>query len=88
LWTFWCFLHTRGIHNFRYWWCHLYNSCSRVKQLWKYSFLQLFIWCSVSGLVWFCDGPNSGCASIFVKISEKVWQRPWQWSDKHWEKKA
>jgi hypothetical protein len=36
----------------------------------------------------FCNWSDIKCASNFVQISEKVWQKPWQWLDKGSGKKA
>jgi hypothetical protein len=36
----------------------------------------------------FRDGSDEGTASNFVRISEKVWRRPWQWLGKCSGKKA
>jgi hypothetical protein len=47
-----------------------------------------FIWSRVSGLTRFCDVSDKRTASNFAQISERVWQKPWQWLDKCLGKKA
>jgi hypothetical protein len=54
---------------------------------WTYWFLRPFIWYRVSGLKRFRDGSDKA-TSNFVKISENVRRRPWQWLDKRSEKKT
>jgi hypothetical protein len=74
----WCF-HLYSSFSTMQWYvvvlAYLGSQCTKFHVLGgRGDFLCPFIWSCVSGLMQFCDGSDSDCASHFVQISEKVRQ--------------